>query len=122
VQRFGPLLEQLDDGRIEADGDRTIDLEDEPGPGRRPAPALPGPVAVPRAVHAQVRAQLEAAIEADEQVLALGIHALDALADKALDLGHRARPLCPGGLHDPAVEVGPQSGRGPCEGVAFGHG
>ena len=45
----------------------------EPGPVRRAAPALPAPIDAPLAGHAQVRVQRQAALEADEQVLAVGV-------------------------------------------------
>ena len=41
------LFEKLDDRRIEADRDRTGDLDDEPGATGRSTPAFSGPVAVP---------------------------------------------------------------------------
>ncbi len=70
MERLGALLEQLDDRGVEADRDRARDLEHEPGAGRRPAPALARPVAMPRAVHPEVGPELEAAVEPDQQVLA----------------------------------------------------
>ena len=51
---------------------------------------------MPRAIHAQVRVEREADIEADQQVLALGIDAID--------------PGCP--RHDPWRTAGPAAGRG----------
>ena len=47
VEGFRPLLEELDDGRVEADRDGARDLDDETGAGLRPAPPLAGPVPVP---------------------------------------------------------------------------
>ena len=91
---LGPLLEQLDDRRVEADRDRARDLEHEPRPRRRPPPALAGPVAVPRAVHPQVGPELEAVVEADEEVLAVRLDRVDRRADDPLDL--RAGPGAPG--------------------------
>ena len=97
-------------------------LEDEACP-RRPAAATrsPGPVAMPRPVHPQVGPQLEAAVEPDEQVLALGLDRVDPLADDAMDLRDRARALRAGRGHVASDEVRPQAGGGPGERVAFGH-
>ena len=84
-------LEQLDHRRVEADGDGARDLEDEPRPRRRPAPALAGPVAMPRAVHPQVGPELEAAVEPDQQVLALRLDARRSVcADDAVGPAARA--------------------------------
>jgi hypothetical protein len=77
VERLGPLLEQLDDRGVEADRDRARDLEHDPRPRRRPAPTLTGPVAMPRPVHPHVRPQLEAVVEADHEVLAVGLDRVD---------------------------------------------
>jgi hypothetical protein len=90
VQALGALLEQLDDWRIEADRDRSRNLEHEPRTGRRPAPAFARTVAMPRPVHSQVGAQLEIAVEPDQQVLADRLHGLDLVPDDPLDLRHRA--------------------------------
>src|SRR6266540_1213961 len=86
MNRLGPRFEQFDDRRVEADGDRSVDLEHEAGSSGRPAPALARPVAMPRPVHPQMRAQLETAIEADQEVLALGLDRVHPLADDAVDL------------------------------------
>ena len=102
VEALGPRLEQLDDRGVEADRDRAIDLEHEPGPAGRPAPALAGPVAVPRAVHPQVGPELEPAVEPDQQVLALRLDRVDALADDPLDLRHGPGTLGAGGHARPA--------------------
>ena len=90
MERLGARLEQLDHGGVEADRDRARDLEHEARPTGRPAPALARPVAVPRAVHPEMRPQLEAVVEPDQQVLA-----------ERLDRGDRrardpARPAAPG--------------------------
>ena len=87
---LGAALEELDDRRVEADGDGARDLEDERGARRRAAPRLARAVAVPRAVQPEVRPQLEAAVELDEQVLAGGVDGVDLLADDARDLRPRA--------------------------------
>ena len=91
VERLGALLEELHDRGVEADRDRARDLDDEPGAPGRPAPALARPVAVPRAVHPQVGPDLEAVVEADQQVLAEGLDRGDLVADDARDLGDRHR-------------------------------
>jgi hypothetical protein len=44
-------------------------------------------------VHPQVRPQLEAAIEADQQVLAVRLDGIDATTDQSMHLWHRSRPL-----------------------------
>ena len=74
---------------------------------------------MPRAVHPQVRPQLEAVVESDEQVLALGLDGLDRRADDPLDLG--AGPARPGRGHGPADQVRPEPGGSSEERVALGH-
>ena len=91
--------------RVEADRDRARDLEHEPRPGRRPAPALAGPVAVPRAVHPQVGPQLEAVVEADQQVLAVRLDRVDRRA-------RRARSTCGTGPGPAARGRSPSGRRG----------
>ena len=98
MERLGALFEELDDRGVEADRDRARDLEDEPRPRRRPAPALARPVAMPRAVHPQVRPDLEAVVEADQQVLAERLDRGDLVTDDA------ARPAGP----DRARRSGPR--------------
>jgi hypothetical protein len=117
VEPFRALLEQLDDRCVEADRDRARDLEHDAGPGRRPAPALARPVAVPRAGHPHVRPQLEPVVEADHEVLAVRFDGVDRRPDHPLDL----RPG-PGRPHRPSDEVRAKTGRGPEERVALGHG
>src|SRR5258705_12049109 len=96
MEVLGGLLEQLDHGRIETDGDGASDLDDQARTCRRTPPALPRPVAMPRAVHAQVGTELEATVEPKEQVLALRLDLVDAAADDPLHPRHRARTLPPG--------------------------
>ncbi len=48
------LFEELDHRRIEADGDRAGNLDDEARSRRRAAPAFTRPVAMPRPVHPQM--------------------------------------------------------------------
>ncbi len=121
VECFGALLEQLDDRGIEADRHGARHLEDEPGPRWRPAPSLARPVAVPRAVHPQVRPDDEAVVEPDQQVLAERLDGGDVAADHPPDLGDRSRPAGPCRGDGPAHEVWPKARRGPEERVAFGH-
>ena len=83
------------------------------GPRRRPPPALAGPVAMPRAVHPKVRPQLEARIEADEQVLAVGVDAGDGGPDQPVrpaGPGAAPAPPSPPGRRD-AAAARPRSGR-----------
>ena len=122
VEALAARLEELHDRRIEADGDRAVDLQHQPGPTWRPAPPLPRPIAMPRAVHPQVGAELQTTVEADQQVLALGLHGIDAPADDPVDLWDSTRTLGASGPHVPPDEVWPQPGGGPEERVAFGHG
>ena len=91
MERLGALLEELHDGRIEADRDRARDLEDETRPTGRPPPALAWPIAVPRAVHPQVRPDLEAALEPDQEVLADRLDRCDLMTDDPRDLRDRTR-------------------------------
>ena len=97
MERLGALFEELDDRGVEADRDRARDLDDEPCPRRRPPPALARPVAVPRAVHPEVRPDLEAVVEPDQQVLAERLDRGDLVADDARDLRDRAGAGGPGG-------------------------
>ena len=121
VKRFGARLEQLDLGGVEADRDRAIDFQHEPCPTGRPPPALAGSIAVPRAVHPQVGTQLEAAVEPDQQVLALRLDRVNPLPDDTLDLRDRPGSLGVGREHVPADEVGTEASRRSEERVAFRH-
>jgi hypothetical protein len=69
-----------------------------------------------------VRPQLEAAIEPDEQVLALRLDRIDASTDDPPHLGHGTGTLRPRGEDVAPDEVRPQSRRGPMERVALRHG
>ena len=119
VDDLGPALEQLDHRGVEAHRDGARHLDDERGPGRRAAPGLAGAVAMPRAVEPEVRPELEAAVELDEQVLAGRVDGIDLLADDARDLG----PGQPGASarHDPAGEVRPERDGDSSERVTFRH-
>ncbi len=86
MERLGPLLEELDDRGVEADGHGARDLDDQAGPGRRPAPRFAGPVAMPRAVHPQVGPDLEPVVEADQEVLAERLDGGDLVPDDPVDL------------------------------------
>ena len=121
VEGGGSRLEQLDDRRIEADRDGARHLEHQAGPGRGPAPRLARPVAVPRPVHAQVRAELQPAVEPDDQVLADRLHGVDATSDKAVGLRDRARAVGARRGDGAPDEVRPKPGGGPVERVALGH-
>src|SRR5687768_5814885 len=121
MDALGTCLEQLDDRGVEADGDRAIDLEHEPRASRRSTPALARSIAMPRAVHPQVRSQLQAAVEPDQQVLALRLDGIDTLADHPMDLWNGTRSL--GTCRDdvPTDQVRPETRRGPEERVALSH-
>ena len=121
MEVFRALLEEFDDRSIEADRDRARHLQHQSRPRRRPSPALAGSIAVPRPVHAQVRPDLQAAVEPDEQVLAKRLHGVDATPDQPLDLGHRPWALGTCGRHVPPDEMRPQPGGRAEERVAFGH-
>ena len=121
MERLGAQLEELDDGGIEADRDRARDLDDEPGAARRPPPPLAGPIAVPRAVHPQVRPELEAVVEPDQQVLAERLDRGDLVADDTGHLRDGPGPAGPRRDDGPTDEVRPKTRRGPEERVAFGH-
>ncbi len=122
MERLGPLLEQLDDGGVEADRDRARDLEHETARAGRSPPRLAGAVAVPRAVHPQMRPDLEPAVEADQQVLAERLDRGDLPADEPRHLRDRAGSAGPRRRDGPADQVRPQARGGPEERVAFGHG
>ena len=64
---------------------------------------------------------LQAAVEPDQEVLALRFDRIDALADDPLDLRDRPGTLGAGRQHVPTDEVRPQPGGGAEERVAFGH-
>ena len=90
-------------------------------PAGRSAPALAGPIAVPRTVHPQVRPDLQAVVKADQQVLAERLDRGDLVTDDAGDLGDGAWACGPSGCNDAADEVRPKTRRRPEERVAFGH-
>src|SRR6185312_17537651 len=87
----------------------------------RAAPPFTGAVAVPRPVHPQVRPQFEAAVEPDQQVLALRLDRVDPLPDDPLDLRHGSRTLGPCSHDVTTHEVWAEALRGPEERVTFGH-
>ena len=87
-----------------------------------PTPAFTRPIAVPRPVHAEVRPELQAAVEPDQEVLALCLDGIDALADDAVDLRDRTGSLGAGREDVAADQVRPETGRGPEERVALRHG
>src|SRR5881397_153383 len=113
MERLGAGLEQLDDRRVETDGDGSVDLEDEAGSGRWPTPSLTGSVAMPRTVHPQMRAQLEPTVEADQEVLALGLDRIHTLADDAVDLRDGAGTRGAGRPDVAPDQVRAQAGRSP---------
>ena len=65
--------------------------------------------------------QFEAAIEPDQEVLALGLDGADACAQEPMDLRDGTGALRTGGGHDPSHEMWPQPCGGPEERVAFRH-
>src|SRR5262249_31213613 len=82
-------------------------------------PRFAGAVAVPGAVESEVRAQLETAVELDEQVLARGVDGIDLLADDPRNLG--ARQPRTGAGDDAPGQVWPQRDGDSCERVPFRH-
>lgn len=117
----GSGLEQFHHRRIEADGDGAGHLEDQPGARRRTTPRLAGAVAMPRAVHPQVRPKLEPTVEPDQEILAARLDGIDAMTDHAMDLRDRTRAVraCRG--HLPPEQERAQAGGGAEERVAFRH-
>jgi hypothetical protein len=87
-----PGVEQLYRRRIEADAHDGGSFEHGHRPRRRAAPALTRPVAVPRAVHPEVRVQRQAAREADQQVLAARDDVLHHMSHDALQRGTAGTP------------------------------
>jgi hypothetical protein len=105
VEAFYSLLEQLDDGRIEADRDGAGHFDDEPRTRRGTAPAFTWPVPVPGPVHAEMRPDLEAVVKTDQQILAEGLDGADLLPDDALDLWNATRASRPGSRYGAPDEV-----------------
>ena len=118
---LSPGLEELDDRRIEADRDRARHLEDEPRAGRRPLPGFTRPVPVPRPVHPQVRAELQAAVEPDDEVLADRVDGIDRASDEAVRLRDGTWTVGARRGDGPPDEVRPQTRGGPEQRVAFRH-
>lgn len=118
--RLCPDFVQLDGGSVEADGHCPWDLQDEPGAGGTPQPALTGRVAMPRAAHAEMRPKLEALVEANEEVLAEGLDRLDPGADEQLRT--RARPAGGGRRHRPSDQEWSDARRDAMERIALRHG
>src|SRR5262249_14989453 len=95
-RRVDPLearFEELERWAVEADRDRVRRLEHELCACGRPPPALALRVAMPRTVHPEVAAELEAVVEANQEMLALGLDRRDVAADESVDL--RAGQPCP---------------------------
>ena len=116
ADRLAAVAHQLQDRRREAHRLPLLEREDDPREVPRPAPALAGPVEVPRAGHAHVRVQGPAAAEAHQQVLADRLDGLQPPADQALEPHRR------GGPDGPAADALPQPGGGAPDGVALRHG
>ena len=114
-----PALEQLDDGRVEADGDRAGNLEDERAPGRAGGASAPRARSGATAVHPEVRPELQPVVEADQQVLAVRLDREHVRADDAVH--PRTRDASPGGEQRPPDQVRAQPGRRPGERVTLGH-
>ena len=95
----------------------------EPRPARRAAPALAVAVDAPRAGHAQVRVDDALALEAQEQVLAVGVDGLDRAAGQLLRpaVGREARVGRRELVGDAALEHRADPVRGVMDGVALGH-
>ena len=71
----GPRLgHQLEHGPVELDHLVLGGADHEPGATRAPPPALAPPVDAPRPAHAQVGVEREVTVEAQEQMLAVGVH------------------------------------------------
>src|SRR5215208_2421594 len=94
-----------------------------PCAARRLAPTPAAPVDAPPPVHPQMRVNGEVALEADEQMLALGVHGAD---------GPSLQPLRPAIAAEARVrsldrrdlladQRGPDTSRGPIDRVALGH-
>jgi hypothetical protein len=77
VPRDTSLVQQLDDGSVEAHRDRQRCLAHHPRARGVPPPALARPVGVPGAGHPHVAVQDRTIAEPDQQVLAAGLDGLD---------------------------------------------
>ena len=116
---LGPRLEDLDDGSVEADRHRSLDLQHQRGPGGREPPRFPRAVAMPGAVHAQVGPHGQAAGRADQQVLAQRLDRRHRRPHEPPHIGAARGRRCEYGATD---EVWAQAGRRPVDRVALGHG
>ena len=95
----------------------------EPRPARAAAPARPALVRAPGPGHPQVRVQRQAALEAQEEVLAEGVHARDGAAGEALGpaVARGARMRRADRVRHVALEHRADPVRRVVDGVAFGH-
>ena len=114
---------QLEQRAVELHDDRVGVLDHQPRTRRRAPPALAAASHRPSPRHAQVRVQHELALEVDEQMLAVGMHALDRAAGQprgptvgAVARLGRADQLRHGAFEHRADAVGRVMDR-----VAFGH-
>src|SRR3954453_21409938 len=110
------------EGPAEVDRLGILRRQRDPGLGSGAAPALPGPVDVPAAVHAQMTVQRELVLEVQEQMLAPALHLLE---HEAVDrrLRETLRAAAAGSANrDPAAgESAVDPPRHPQDRVALGH-
>ena len=122
VEARARVGQQLEHGAVELHDLAALGPQDEPRAAGRAAPALAVAVGAPRAGHAQVRVDREAAVEAHEEVLAVGVDARDRAAGElvgpALAAQARARVR---DLGHEALDERADAARGVVDRVALGH-
>ena len=114
---------ELEHGPVELHDRVAGGAQHEPRPARRAAPALAIAVDPPRAGHAQMRVDDAVALEAQEQMLAVGVDGLHRAPGQLLRpaLGPEARVGRGELVRDPAGEDRADPVRGVMDGVALGH-
>ena len=114
---------ELEHGPVELHDRVAGGAQHEPRAARRAPPALAVAVDAPRAGHAQVRVDDAVALEAQEQVLAVGVDGLDRAPGQLL--GPAVGPEAGVGrgqlVRDPAVQDRADPVRGVMDRVALGH-
>ena len=123
VETRARLGQQLEHGPVELDDLVRRRAQHEPGAPRRPAPPARPLVGAPDARHPQVGVQHEVALEAQEQMLAVGVDGADGAPGEALGPAvHRMAALRGDDLvrHAPLEDRAHAVG-GVANGVALGH-
>ncbi len=123
IEARAPFGHELEQRAVELDHLVSGSAEHDPRTALRAAPPSPGPVHPPRPRHSQVRVQNEAALEAQEQMLAVRVDTLDGSPGQPLGPAVESVPGVGSAdlLRDVALEDGADAVGRPGDRVALRH-